>query len=213
MKVKYIKQIWKIKSVVQAYCVIRLRKVLSLWNYVKPNKVTVYNIFLLAITLFVGNWLLPKFLNNQSEKIASENERAESRGEFVKVLAKNGNGRIYYAERHIKNIQNEENVDVLNKSWSEYMESIGLWNEHNLSSTVFIEHYYDQQARRYFDEIVQKNVVVLHENILRLRDGEDIDDISASLEGAKNCMFKYVEYLLREEEDFECDDYNTSISG
>ncbi len=168
----------------------------------KPSKdvfyTFVFNFILLAFTLWLGYLLIPGILQEASFRRIKDQNKLEKRNEFLKEFTSLGQSRIYLAERYYKNITANESEEVLNKSWSEYMESVIAWNNTNLLNPIFITHYFNNTAKDdYYNKLVKK-FVDLHEGLLKLRDGESAEKINGEelIEFAKNELFSFSERMF-----------------
>jgi len=168
-------------------------------NYL-PNKNNIYNfifaLIILTTTFFIGNWYIPKKLNEiNHEKIKNQN-LSEKREDFIKNFTKLGQNRIYLAEVYYRNKKESEKIDILDRAWENYYNSVMLWNEENLLFPLFIKDYFSNDLQKEFYDVLQKRLVSLHEEIIKLRDNKEAKNIDELIESAKNEMFIFSEKLI-----------------
>jgi len=166
----------------------------------KPDKNTFYtfifNLILLLITFAVGDsYINYKLLNVEQTRIEQQN-LIQQKNQFVNDFANSIQKRTYLAENYYYNKKNNENDDVLKRSWEDYMKAVIFWNENNLSNPIFIKYYFGNKAQEDFNNLLPK-IVKSHEKILAIRDGStDYGDTEQAMEEAKHESFVFTETLL-----------------
>lgn len=167
-----------------------------------PKKETFYtflfNLVLLIITLVFGYLKIPEILQKSNFERLKEQNFIEKRNEFLKEFTYLGQSRIYLAERYYKNLEAVERDDVLKDSWDKYMNSVVLWNNTNLLNPIFIAYYFNNDAKDDYYNELQIKLVNLHEGLLELRDGKNIEEIDGEelIEEAKNELFSFSERMF-----------------
>ena len=156
----------------------------------------IFNLALLLMTLFVGNYFIgAKLLEIDQKKTEQQITMVEKR-EFIKNFTKVIHSRIYLSENYYQNVKSKENEDILNRSWENYMNSVQLWNKENLSNPIFIKYYFGDEMQDKFYNEVQPKLVCLHNSLLEIRDGKKVENIKEIVEEAKNEAFIYSEKLM-----------------
>lgn len=157
---------------------------------------SVFNLFILIITLWIGNYFIGSKLLEIDQKKTEQQNSIETKNEFVKKFTKLIQSRIYLSENYYQNIETRENEDVLNRSWENYMDSVRLWNEENLLNPIFIKYYFGDEMQNEFYSEVQPKLVNLHNSLLEIRDGKKVENIKEIVEKAKHEAFIYSEKLM-----------------
>lgn len=155
----------------------------------------VFNLILLLITLFLGNYYLTNKINILNNKQIERQNIVTSKKEYIHNFTTLGQSRIYFAESYIKSYESKENLDTLDVSWTKYIQSVNDWNKENLSNSIFIKYYFGSDSKNEFDDLLKK-FANLHEDLLRMKDGKIISNIDEELETAKHSLYILSESLI-----------------
>ncbi|MCK4918925.1 MAG: hypothetical protein KAS01_00910 [Candidatus Pacebacteria bacterium] len=166
----------------------------------KPSSDVIYtfifNFSLLVITLWIGSYYIGSKLLEIDQKKTEQQNSIETKNEFIKKFTKLIQSRIYLSENYYLNIEVGESEDVLNRSWENYMDSVRFWNEENLLNPIFIKYYFGDEMQNEFYNEVQPKLVSLHNALLKMRNGEKIENIKEIVEETKHEAFVYSEKLM-----------------
>lgn len=168
----------------------------------KPSKNSVYsfifNFILLVITLSLGYYYIPHELQKFNQENVYQQDFIKSKNEFIRRFTILGQSRIYQAERYYKNIKENESKDVINKSWNDYMITVIDWNKENLLNPIFLNYYFNNKVKDEYNNDLILKLVKLHEALLKIRDGENIEneEIEKLIENAKHELYVFCEQLI-----------------
>lgn len=59
--------------------------------------------------------------------------------------------------------------------WEEYADSVTEWNVQLVTNIFAIEKYGGKEKREYFEKEVQNNLILLHNELLNIRNGDPVD--------------------------------------
>ena len=165
-----------------------------------PSKNTIYqflfNILLLFTTLLIGNYYISAKLFDINQAKLERKNFIEKQNEFVRGFTVLGQARIYLAENYFYNYINKENDDVLKRSWQQYMGAVQEWNKENLLNPIFIKYYFGEKMQDEFYNDLLPKMVILHKALLKIRDGDKVDNMEGIIEDAKHELFVFSEKLI-----------------
>ncbi|OGC51261.1 hypothetical protein A2982_04155 [candidate division WWE3 bacterium RIFCSPLOWO2_01_FULL_39_13] len=177
--VKFIKKIIKRKNLV------------FIWLFVNSP------LFLLSLTLVIGNFYLPKLLTKSQLRFQDELRINEAKHEYSISLLNKSWKRLFMAKNFYWNSRLTDFDEGKDQLWDEYYDSVKDWNVSLVGNFFTIEKYYDKNTRDYFEEEVSINFIKLHDELLKIRNGElsKSADIDKLLELLDNRMYILAEKL------------------
>jgi len=156
-------------------------------------------IIILACTLILGNFFLPKILTKAQVDYQEQIRQNNSKQEYSTILLQLSWKKLFLAKNYYWNYKELKDFDNRKSDlWEEYYDSVKEWNFKLVGNFFALEKYYGKDVKNYFENEIMYNQNKLHEELLKIRKGEEPDtkEVERLLDILDNRMYILAEKLF-----------------
>ena len=163
----------------------------GLWKFLNSP------LFLLVATLIIGQYLIPRVLADYQSMRQRQTMVVEDAQLHSEALLNLSYRKLFLAKNFYWNSFEPGFAIKKDALWVDYYKTVIDYNQQLVPDFMFLEHYYNHDIREYFENEVHRNQNKLHNELLKVKNGEPYnkEDINNLLHIMDDRMYNLAEKL------------------
>lgn len=131
---------------------------------------------ILLISAYLVSYYIPVLIAESQISYQAQLRISEEKYKYSQSLLDLYSRRLYLAKNYYWNYKAQGDfTERKDELWSDYADAVTEWNVQLVTNIFAIEKYGGKEKREYFEKEVQNNLILLHNELLNIRNGDTVD--------------------------------------